>query len=129
MTNQICYVVDDPKLIALIEEIKDGAKPITELQKRLKRQSLAKAMTKMQIVGLIIKNQIMNYMEAPLQKEWECVMTCFGLHNGRQKALFTLNNMIQVERHGHNIMILKIDTDLLEGNNANNFQPDPLPVY
>lgn len=125
MTKEMFFVIDDPKLISLINEIKNNAKPINELYKSLGRGSTIKAMNKLQLMGLRFQIGAKEYFSDPFKHEFEFAKTCLGMHNNRRKNLFSLNGGVEVQTTGKDLMILKVDFNKVDTlnptiENANN---------
>lgn len=116
MGKEIFYLIDNPKLIALVNEIKDEAKPITALYKALGRDTTVKSLSRLQVMSAEIKldiKELTNFKDWP-RTEFEFAKYFFGMHNNRRKEMFKLNSCVVVEQRSPTSMRIKIDLDKLQ---------------
>ena len=113
-----CFI-DDPCEIAVINAVREGKKPMTELYNLLNRhgygrRSAQNAMEQLRQKASLLTRSIQRYMQEPLKCEFEFLCMAMGIQNGRKKHMFKLNDCIEVEQHGHDRMVLHVDLSKLE---------------
>ena len=106
--NRVLIPIQEPEIIALVHEIRNGKVPISELRKKLGRHRADRAISKCTAMILRLKLSCAEYVEDPIKCEWEFVKECLGIHNGREKIHYKLSESIEVQQPSDQMMLLLI---------------------
>lgn len=88
-TSDMKLYVDDPRVVDLVNELRGGKVSQTELFNKLGRYKTKQALTCMEQLKLMMKEQA--------QAEVDFLKFLFGKHNGREKLHYQIGNNIEVE--------------------------------
>jgi len=97
-------VVNDPHIISLVDAVRRGAVPLTELKNKIGRYPLEQGITKSTNISLIIKD----YFDDPLKHEWEFIKKCFNKHDGKERVHIKLGLGIEVRKISKTCMVIEI---------------------
>lgn len=110
--KDITLFVQRPEVIALIHEIRHGDVPLSELRRKLGRRKADNAISRCMEMMLKLKLGFREYMDDPLGGELKFVKECLGIHNGREKKHYALDEKVEVKEIGNNAMIVTLKGDL-----------------
>jgi len=104
-------LIQEPELISLINQVKNGAVPLCELKRKIGRRRAEKGIEQARSKILNLKIAIKQYLEDPVRCEIEFVKECLGLYNGKEVRKFSLGDSVYVQEISTDSMLLVIRGD------------------
>ena len=105
-------LIQEPELISLIHQVRNGAVPLCELKRKIGRRRTEKGIEQARSKMLTMKLAIQQYLEDPIKCEFEFIKECLGLYNGRETKQFTLGDKVHVKKIDDNSVLI-----ILKGEN------------
>ena len=105
-------LIQEPELISLINQVKNGAVPLSELKRKIGRRKVEKGIHQARSKILSLKIGIKEYLKDPIKYEIEFIKECFGMQNGREVRQFSLDEKVHVQQINNESILLIIKGDL-----------------
>lgn len=109
--KDIPILIQEPELISLINQVKNGAVPLCELRRKIGRRKADKGLIQAVLTVQNLKIAFQQYLDNPIRAEFDFVKECLGLHKGKEIKHFTLDENVHVKEISKTSMLVIIKGD------------------